>query len=254
MSDLCLPVEVLDHIVGNLHNSKITLRACCLVSKSWTHRIRKHLFAKVEFDSPVDLQSWKKTFPDPSTSPAHYTKHLSVVFLQSVIATDAEEHGWIPTFCHVEHFEVHAKGWISDGPPTSFVSFHEFSPALKTLFVSSAELPAIFHLAYSFPRLENLSLKSLEFDAHHDSLRLASSAPPFTGFLKLSSERGINATVNQFLSLPTGPYFRELELSWWTGEGIEPVTALVERCCSTLESLVINRLPGGTFTLHLHSD
>ena len=46
-----LPCEILDHIVDLLHDSQTPLRNCCLVSKPWVARTRRHLFAEVEFQT-----------------------------------------------------------------------------------------------------------------------------------------------------------------------------------------------------------
>ena len=53
-------------------------------------RTRRHLFAEVDFPSAKRLESWKKTFPDPSTSPAHYTKVLVIGGTKVVTAADAK--------------------------------------------------------------------------------------------------------------------------------------------------------------------
>ena len=55
---------------------------------------------------PDNLQSWKTTFPNPSTSPARYTKSLFVNFPQVVAPADAKEGGWIPTFSGVVRLEM----------------------------------------------------------------------------------------------------------------------------------------------------
>ncbi|KAF9780754.1 hypothetical protein BJ322DRAFT_1011601 [Thelephora terrestris] len=39
-----LPPEILDIIVDLLQNEPKTLKACCLVSKAWIYRSRRHLF------------------------------------------------------------------------------------------------------------------------------------------------------------------------------------------------------------------
>ncbi|KAF9644347.1 hypothetical protein BDM02DRAFT_3103092, partial [Thelephora ganbajun] len=44
-----LPPETLDYIVDFLHDNRETLEQCCLVSKSWVPRARKHLFADIKF-------------------------------------------------------------------------------------------------------------------------------------------------------------------------------------------------------------
>ena len=106
MSNPYLPPEILDHIVDLLRDGTPALRSCCLVSKSWIPRTRKHLFAYVAFDTVKDLQSWKDTFPDSSTSPAHYTKTLFVNCPQVVAAADAESGGWITGFSRVVQLQV----------------------------------------------------------------------------------------------------------------------------------------------------
>ena len=75
---LPLPPEILDLIVDHLHDEPTTLRACCLVSKSWIPRTRRHLFARVEFRSSRLFKLWMKAFPDSSNSPAHYTRSLDL--------------------------------------------------------------------------------------------------------------------------------------------------------------------------------
>ena len=75
-----IPCELLDHITDLLRDNPTSLRNCCLVSKSWVPRARKYLFAEVDFQTTGSprLQMWKKAFPGPSTSPAHYTKDLAI--------------------------------------------------------------------------------------------------------------------------------------------------------------------------------
>ena len=146
MSKPYLPPELLDHVVDNLQVTKDALESCCLTSKSWVPRTRKHLLADVSFRTAEDLQSLKSTFPDPLTSLAYYTSILSIGFLPVGAATDAEEGGWIPT--------------RYTGPATSLIPFHGFSPAIKSLHLDfPAVIPSdVFNLIYSFPPLENLCM------------------------------------------------------------------------------------------------
>ena len=57
-----LPPEILDYIIDLLYDEVETLGECCLVSKSWVPRTRKHLFAEVAFQAAAELELWKKTF------------------------------------------------------------------------------------------------------------------------------------------------------------------------------------------------
>ena len=76
MSNSPLPPEISDYIVDLLHDQPEELKSCCLVSKPWVPRARKHLFGQVVFRYLADLEAWKDSFPDPANSPAHYTRSL----------------------------------------------------------------------------------------------------------------------------------------------------------------------------------
>ena len=124
--------------------------------------------------------------------------------------------------------------------------FHGFSPLLKSLSVTFFTFPSLhaLNLIYSFPLLENLSVTTAEpsFDEGGDPERqLATVQPPslpmFTGSLKLALAGGMDPIVHQLLSLPSGLHFRKLDLTWDSGGDTSLTTALVERCCSTIESL-----------------
>ena len=62
---------------------------------SWVPRTRKHIFAKVKLRSEGDLESWMKTFPDPSNSDPAYYAH-TLVFRGTT--TDPWAGGLIRTF------------------------------------------------------------------------------------------------------------------------------------------------------------
>ena len=264
MSNPRLPEELLDHIVDLLHDTEDALRNCCLVSKSWIPRTRKHLFAHIKIRYEDNLKSWKETFPDPSTSPAHYAETLSIRCLHAVTAADAEPGGWITGFSRVVHFDVTGQGLFfvqSKVPPTPF---HGFSPVVKSLRFDFDFLPSsrIFNLALSFPLLEDLTVIALYDGAfgnkdNVDGLSAAvqpSNPPIFTGSLELIIKRGMELIVRRLLSLPGGIHFRKLALGWFREEDISLTAALVEGCSSTLESLHLICGLGGTFIrcLRLH--
>jgi hypothetical protein len=236
-----LPAEILDHIIDHLHDTAVALRNCCLVSKSWIPRTRKLLFADVNFLTTKSLQSWKETFPDPSTSPAYYTKTLSVSSSEVVTTADAGVGGWITGFSRVVHLVVGSSDY-----PVSFVPFHGFSPVIKSLRVTIFALPSphIFNLTISFPLLEDLAVtihhKALPDDNDDGSDWLPSSSTPmFTGSLELRLWGGMKPVTHWLLSLPGGIHFRKLIWVWFHEENLSLMMALVERCSHTLESLDI---------------
>jgi hypothetical protein len=260
MSGPRLPAEMLDHVVDLLHDTEDALGNCCLVSKSWVPRTRKHLFADIKFPTPRRLQSWKEMFPDPSTSPAYYAETLSVGCSQVVTAVDAEAGGWIKGFSRVVHVEVGC-GELSVGGSLSLVPFRGFSPVVKSLHITVPALssPRAFDLILSFPLLESLTVSAhYEAPVYKDdgpgkdetsTATQPSSPPMFTGVLKLLLGRGMEYLTRRLLSLPSGIHFRKLTLAWLYEGDLSLIMALVRKCSHTLESLEIT---GNLGTCILH--
>lgn len=107
MSNSRFPQEITDYIVDLLHDEPGALRQCCLVCRSWIPRTRKHLFGTIRFRTSTDLEAWKKAFPNPHNSPAHYTHSLGVD-CPGVIAAVSEECGWIQSFSNVVQLKIWA--------------------------------------------------------------------------------------------------------------------------------------------------
>ena len=136
MQNPYLPPEILDHVVDFLHDEPETLKGCCVVSKSWIPRTRRHLFADIKFHSAGDLVLWEKTFPDVANSPAYYTRTLLVDhgrLLQASLVRDVDD-DWIRAFSRVESLEVDSKSCIRDCS-ISLTPCHKFSPTLKSFRV-----------------------------------------------------------------------------------------------------------------------
>jgi hypothetical protein len=251
--------EILDHIVDHLHDTKAALRNCCLVSKSWIPRTRKHLFADVDFRPARHLWSWKEKFPDPSTSPAYYAKTLLFGCFYSVTTKDAEVGGWIRGFSRVEHLAMDSRKLIVN-ELVSLVPFHGFSLAIRSLrmtFDIVSNFPQIFNLILSFPLLEDLAVTvsyvSSAFSIYGldepPTAAQPSSPPMLTGSLELNLEGGMEPFVRRLLSLPGGIHFRKLDLKWVCEQDLSATMKLVEGCSHTLESLDISDLRG-TFIRH----
>lgn len=112
MSRSRLPPEVSDCIIDLLHSEHKTLKVCCLVSKSWVPRVRKHLFAEVVLRSLDALEAWKQTFPDPVGSPGYYTRSLYISCPQVIFAAVVEENGWIRAFFNVVRLRVRGARYL----------------------------------------------------------------------------------------------------------------------------------------------
>jgi len=221
---------------------------------------RKHLFASIKFQTAADLESWKKTFPDPSTSPACYATTLDIGCSHVVTAEDAEAGGWIRGFSRVVDLGVSDKVVSRDEPKTPLTPFHGLSPAIKSLRVDFINLlpPRVFDLALSFPLLKDLTVTSIfpplsidgdGFDEELDDVWPPYS-PAFTGSLKLS-RGGVRRIARRLASIPGGIHFRKLNLTQFHEEDLTLITGLVKGCFHTLESLDIAGQPGRTSVWYL---
>jgi len=237
------------------------LKRCCLASKPWIPRTRKHLFAKVELRTENSLELWKKLFPDPSTSPAHFAKRLHIGCAQAVTAADAEADGWLTGFDHVMYLGVETCESYHGKSAISLVPLHRFSPTIKSLRVSSINIPPsrIFNFILSSPLLEDLTVtgnRTLVGDGDSSdgpptSVQPA-NPPMFTGSLGFFLEGGMKTIAGRLLSMPGGIHFRKFTLTWFYAEDLSSVTALVGECSHTLESLGITCAFDGASIQYLH--
>ena len=151
-----LPSEILDLIVDHLYDGLITLKKCCVVSKSWIPRTRNHLFADIKLnDAKSHIELWKKAFPDPSNSPAHHTRSLTFHGLLIVTAADTDVGVWVRPFCSVVHLQLESLIWKDRW--VHLAPFHGLSSTVRSLYLDSTPLE-VFDLVCPFPLLEDLAM------------------------------------------------------------------------------------------------
>jgi hypothetical protein len=110
----------------------------------------------------------------------------------------------------------------------------------------------VSELICSFPLLEDLALttrnsRGSDTPDGREVTFQPSSSPAFNGTLELSLDKGTRDVMGRLLSLPNGFSFRKADLAWADKEGASLAAVLVERCCSTLESLEIGSKHARTF-------
>ena len=232
-----LPPEIVDDIIELLHDDRKTLHRCCLVSKSWIPRARRHIFNEIKLNS-LSLKAWIKSFPDPEKSPAHYARSL-VLIGRGIQIEGTGESDWIQSFINVASFTVNG---IEDA---KLKFFHNFSPAVKSLCVSgSAPISNILALACSFPFLRDLKVLDIE---PIDSIDQDGSAfiPSFSPMSArtLTLDWPLEAITSQMSDLPGGLRFEEIvckvrharmtesEFGW--------MAALIKECSQTLKYIDI---------------
>jgi hypothetical protein len=228
------PPEILDLITDHLHDEPTTLKACCVVSKSWIHRTRTHLFAHVEFHaSKSHTELWKKTFPDLSKSPAHHTRSILIYGLSVITTADGGVGGWIRSFHNLVHLHLGRRG--SEDHRVSLVPFQGLSPTLRSLRLTSTSLE-ILDLICSFPLLEDLALVTLRGGGAADVWNIPSTSPKLTGSLSIFG--GIIPAACRLVGLPNGLNFTKISVAY-LDEDVKSTTDLVSSCSNTLESFSI---------------
>ena len=216
-----LPPEIFDHIVDHLHYYRTTLKACCLVSSSWIPRTRRHLFAWVDFGSPKSFAKWVGYFPDPSNSPAHHTRIISIHASAITLVTSSDALPWFRAFHLATRLEL--QGHWEDG------GFSE-----------------LVHLICSFPLLEDILLGLSVSDSNsRDAWDTPSSSPKLSGAFTLK-ENKIGPIIPRLLHLPGGVHFTDIAVAC-SIEVTQSVSDLVLRCSHTLESLIIRYFPPCAF-------
>ncbi|KAF9778129.1 hypothetical protein BJ322DRAFT_1214809 [Thelephora terrestris] len=229
MSDPRLPPELLDYIFSFLHNDidSQTLKKCCLVAKSWIPRARKRLFGVVWIPSRVGFEAWWRVFPDPDSSPGHYTRSLifqTASFLFSGVP------GWcslVRPFSNVVRLEMR--------------SYYHYG--FETPTVASSKF---FEFICSFPLLEDLLVAVYDIgkDFNDGPVFQPRASPPLTGTLGLRLEGGVEHITRGLLALSNGIRFKKFVFTWRYEEDHQWGMALVERCSDTLESFGINLTRG----------
>ena len=246
-----LPIEIVDLILDFLSNERSTLQACCVISKSWVHRVRKHLFAHVQFNVPrPSIESWIKTFPDPSNSPAHLSRTLSIRGEPVVVVASLHARPWVRAFDKIVNLNLEISWWDNFETSTrSLIPFHALSPSLKSLSITCLPIPPsdIFNFICSFHFLEDFTLNlTAIYEITDTSPTIPSTSPKLTGSLHLAMKSGVQSTVRRFLDLPGGLHFSKISL-FWLDRDAGSAADLISRCFDSLQSLRIGYTYSGAF-------
>ena len=234
-----LPQELLDLVIDHLHDDPAALKTCCIVSRSCVTPARKHLFAHVELcTSHSHPEVWKKTFPDPSNSPARYTRSLFIHGAHGNPTVDTGVDGWVRTFHNVTHLKLMLLG------RASLILFHGLSRALRSL--SLIFLPTeVFDLVCSFPLLEDLLLCILHPENDTYIRNPPPTSPKLTGSLYLEVYGNTRTVTRGLLDLPNGLRFKKINMVFEEGD-TGSVEDLVSGCYDTLEYLTVLYFPSST--------
>ena len=205
------------------------------------------------FITPHDVEAWKRTFTDPSSSPACHTYTLIIHCPQAVTHADAVEGGWIPTFSRLVCLDLSGRGKSPDDLGIASVAFQKLPSMLKclSLFSVCISRPHAFAFIRSLPFLEDLVLRGgFANESEETQIAISSStptSPPLTGTLHLDLS-GIMSATRELLSLPNGLHLQKLRLCWKKEEDVSAAAESVAACFDTLKHLNIVYDLEGTFS------
>lgn len=223
-----LPPEIVDHIIDLVDNYR-TLETCSLVAKSWVCRSRTHLFRDVVLFSH---RRWQKIMPVGDTSPAIYTRTLTLVQSNTPRGRWINTDSLYPFFSHLRDFKnvdsLILDGWVpsrfSEGGLKKY--FGHFGKRLRSLELAGERMSpdSFLVLLGLFPNLEDLSVK--ERVDGEGTTRALVVPPKLSGRLTICVK---TATLSQTLcTLPLR--FREICLQ----EHHHDYQELVNACAETL--------------------
>ena len=230
-----LPQELLDKIMDHLADDSISLRRCSTAARALVPSCRRHLFKLVVF-RPHNLPTWKITFPDPSTSPAAYTREMRI-HLASDTPTQLAE--YMPYFSNVRDLTLiggrcENREWVSSigRLPTSISS-------LTMKFVSVTNFQ-VLEIMEQLPNLDDFSLctfKGAGFSAEAGEILKGR----YSGKLDLLLMEDFHASIaRSLLKAPEGLGFRNIKAFCNTGDDFPVYVDLVAACQDTLSELDIS--------------
>ena len=199
----------------------------------------------IKFTTESSLESWMRTFLDPSKSPTHHVRTLSIRGIEVFARVNADARTWLRSFTNVETLFANPTVWDTARGIT-LAPLRGLSPTLKSLhhFHSSIPLPDILDLICSFPLLEDLIVGSIGIESGAHNWDLPQTLPKLTRSLHLTGQNRLLS--RKLMDLQDGLHFSKI-LVWCSIEDAALAIKLVTRCYDTLESLTIEFYPSGMF-------
>jgi len=232
-----IPQDIIDEILDHLAaDSDIrSLRACALVSKSWTQPCRCRLFHTAVFAS-WHVDRWLKMFPVPEEGPARQVRDLHVeIGWDDPVPDKLFEH--TPWFTSVDRISL--LGHMA--PPSSLKPSSWKLPQFITSLTINASvftLVQVRDVIAQMPNLDDLTLMGSLIEVDRSELPGIGTVVRgrFGGKLKLCGEFVGEDVADMLLEIPSGLRFSEAVIDC-TPERLPSAVRVVEGCCKTLVKL-----------------
>ena len=229
-----LPQELVDHIMGELHDDLTALKACSLTCKAMFAPTRRLIHQTLRL-YPHNL---RKIFANEGQ--LHHIRRVHIV----------NSGGFTPRILlpHLHRFQsldrVHTLifekcdtlAWANQP------YFTHFYPTLTSLTLRhhhSGTYRGLLHFALQFQNLENLCLEAtwMNVAPAQGLSALIGSSPPLSGHLQLVGYAAVDQwPVDPIHELPNGMNFRSVELKDFFGDRAQHI---LNPCSRTLEGLTV---------------
>jgi hypothetical protein len=185
-----------------------------------------------------------KAFPDPSSSPVHYTRSLSSYGFETIASAGTHAWAWVRAFRHVVHLQTVAARW--NDSRVSLAPLYGLFPSLRSISIHNSRIPPseLLDLICSFPppprdlQLQNVSTS--DSTANDEWSAPPSTLPELTGTLRLNG--WIGPVIWRSLNLLNDrSCFVNIVMTGRGGDA-DLMADLVSKCSETLESLSIGYL------------
>ena len=225
---MSLPPEIVDHVIDLVDNLR-TLESCSLVARSWVGRSRMHLFRDVVLFSH---RRWQKVMPAGDTSPAKYTRTLTLAQGNTPRGRWINTDNLYPFFSHLRDFRnvenLTLDGWVPSGFSEGGLKkyFGHFGERLRSLELGGERMTpdSFLVLLGLLPNLEHLSVK--ERVQGEQTNRVIPVSPKLSGRLAIRVHTG--SIFSTLCKLPLR--FREICLQ----EHKHDYQELINACAETL--------------------
>ena len=256
------PQEIVDLIIDQLQASPFALKSCSLVSRQWTPRSQRHLFARVVIRSDR-LRHWCWNITPGPTGVSPYTTHLSLF----ASADHSNDEGWfepnqlahasdhLGSFTNVRTLDIVRWKFLDDETYTP--PFTQLAPTVHTLRITSPILDSSAFLTFVtfFDRAESVYISHPrvmmgEF-ANPDPIPIPKTVTRWTSLQLLDLSHAGLPLLDGIAQLP----LRLTNLSVGLHSSSyhnNSFTALLQACSETLQALRLCRSTGGEAQFSKH--
>ena len=248
-----LPLEIVEEIIDMLVGDTNTLLLCSLVSISWVHRSRRHLFADIKLHSLSDLTLWFKTGLGASSN---HVRTLNLAQGDEVKWITPDSLAKVPndftSFRNVKSLALTGLDLTNFDEYSLIRSFGHFSENLTSLSVKGMIVhpDALLFFVCMFPKLDNLKLDYLAMGNATIPYRTPSVIPRFRGKLALSNIKSHGTPlIAPFVDPPLPMAFEDVCVVDCRFETPKPLKDLFVACRTTMKKIKVSKIFLGEFCL-----